>query len=173
MQIHGTKKKNRALKKRASWWLQEEGCLKGFGFLQQKYYCILFLSFTMGSLLRGWGLSDVRDNVVSQNSSSWEGGEPSPSARPAQRSPRWAPLGGNGGDTGLEAWPGNTFGLVFFFFSCWFWAIPPPLFPWRFTVLNFLFCLKGLNKGRFVEDLYEARAHIWSIFQRGKIKCWA
>lgn len=46
------------------------------------------------------------------------------------------------------------------------------LSPWRFTVLNFLFCLKAPNKGRFVEDLYEERAHIWTIFQRGKIKCW-
>lgn len=79
--------------------------------------------------------------------------------------PRWAALGGDGVDMGLEMWPGNTF-------FCWSWAIPPPLSLWRFTVLNFLFCLKALNKGRFVEDLYEARAHIWSIFQRGKIKCW-
>lgn len=69
-------------------------------------------------------------------------------------------------DTGLELWPGIPF-------LCWFRAIPPPLSPWRFIVLNFLgfFFLKARNKWRFVEDLYEARAHIWSAFQRGKIKC--
>lgn len=68
--------------------------------------------------------------------------------------------------TGLELWPGFTF-------LCWFWAIPPPLSPWRFIVLNFqgFFFLKAWNKGRFVEDLYVVRARVWSIFQRGKIKC--
>lgn len=68
---------------------------------------------------------------------------------------------------GTQTW---ECGLEITFFRL-FPTVPPSLSPPRFTVLNFLFCLKALNKGRFVEDLYEERSHIWTIFQRQKIKC--
>lgn len=140
--------------------LQREGWLKGFNFFKVEIYRILVLFFAVGGLLESWRLlmsRPMREGGWSTCLSVLLSG-----LLQAQVGSPWGQQSGHG--RRKVTWK--------YLYFCWFGAIPPALPPWRFTVLNFLCCLKALNKGRFVEDLYEARAHIWSIFQRGKIKGW-
>lgn len=101
-----------------------DGSRAFYFFFKQKYYCSLFLFFAMGD--GGWLMSRPMWGLFYLF------------YRVRLLSPPCLLCGilqahvGNSWwmDTGLELWPGITF-------LCWFWAVPPPLSPWRFIVLNF------------------------------------
>lgn len=162
MQIHGTEKKSRAWKRKTSWLLVRGGMAQGLSifFLNRNITAVYFYSLRW-EMEAGWCPGQC--GVCFICFIGW-GCLAHPVCSVASFRPTWATLV-DGHRSGIVAW--NYLSLLVLGHS----TSPFSLEIYCIKFSGFFF-LKARNKGRFAEDLYEARAHIWSIFQRGKIKCW-